>query len=296
MARLVGFIGNRPDLCNRFAAYEEHVLCTSQSVASEPPASGAATERPEGEDGAWGWGVGFYQSGEVLLKRRPLDERTELTTAQMIAEVRSDVLIAHVRRATIGAFRTDNTHPFRYRQWMFADKGTVGGFGVLRPKLHESLPRFLQRSVRGETDSELLFHLFLSFLHDAGHLDRPVVPPEDAYPALRATLGLVDRIAKQEGVDAARVNILVATPEYLMAMHRGRKMAYRALAGREDFEPLYEQQGPSKLRMPDLEPCRLCVVASDFDDDTVPEGWTEVPHGAIVSFTRTDAPAMLYQP
>src|SRR5688572_19423502 len=108
MARLLGLIANRPDLCNRFAEYERAVLTTRRR-----------------EEEQWGWGVGFFQQGEVLLKRRPLDDGREIEMGRMLADVRSDVLIGHVRRATIGAFGTDNTHPFRYRHFLFAETGTV---------------------------------------------------------------------------------------------------------------------------------------------------------------------------
>ena len=90
MARLIGFIANRPDLCNRFAEHERDILQT----------------RRESDAIQWGWGVGFFQSGEILLKRRPLDDRRELDVANMIADVRSDILVAHIRHATIGSLRT----------------------------------------------------------------------------------------------------------------------------------------------------------------------------------------------
>ncbi|MBW2458459.1 MAG: class II glutamine amidotransferase [Deltaproteobacteria bacterium] len=277
MARLLGLIGNRPDLCNRFADHERRLLHWHR-------------DDPEID---WAWGVGFYQAGEVLLKRRPIDERTELDIADMIPDVRSDILITHVRRATVGDLRTDNTHPFRYRQWMFADTGTVDDFGSVRERLLEALPTFLRRSLRGDTDSELLFHLFLSFLHDAGKLDFPTVTPEDVFPALKSSLALLDRIGREAEVEPSSLNIMLATPEYLIAAHRGAPMAYRLLKGREDFEPLFAGDGPSKLRMPDLEPCRLAVVASDFQGGDTPEGWTALAQGSMAAFKRTGEPTIV---
>ena len=289
MARLLGLIGNRPDLCNRFADYERSVLHCHFDGHFDGPRPGHF----DGPESQWAWGVGFFQAGEVLLKRRPLDDRPELDIADMIDDVRSDILITHVRRATVGALRADNTHPFRYRQWMFADTGTVGDFGTVREQLLETLPKFLRRSLRGETDSELLFHLFLSFLHDAGKLDFPLITPDDVFPALKSSLALLDRIGRGVGLGPAELNIMLATPDYLIAAHRGAPMAYRLLKGREDFEPLFAGDGPSKLRMPDLEPCRLAVVASDFQSGSTPEGWTELPDGAMAAFRRTGEPTIV---
>lgn len=277
MARLLGLIANRPDLSHRFTQHEAEAFATKRRTDEEQ----------------WGWGVGFFQNGEILLKRRPLDDRQELDLAAMLGDVRSDILVAHVRHATVGTLRTDNTHPFRYRNWLFADTGTVDGFAQVRQKLHDTLPRFLQRSLRGDTDSELLFHLFLSFLYDAGKLDHPMVPYEDVFPALKSTLGLLDRICKEAEIPTSRLNILLATPEYLVALHRGAAMAYRVLKGREDFEPLFANEGAGKLRMPDLEPCRLAAVASDFMDDVIPPDWSKVDHGAVIAFTRTGDPVIV---
>lgn len=286
MARLLGLIANRPDLCHRFAQYERQQLTVRRQVES-------GSEQEEGDDPQWGWGVGFFQSGEILMRRRPLDDRSVLDVADMIADLRSDIVITHVRRATVGELRTDNTHPFRYRQWMFADTGTVNSWGDVGVKLMETLPQFLQRSVRGDTDSELLFHLFLSFLHDSGKLDQHMVSTNEVFPALKSSLGLLDRITKEAGAPVAKLNLLVATPDYLIAVHRGAPMAYRVLEGREDFEPLFSDAGGERLRMPDLEPCRLAAVASDFDQNRIPTDWTEVPEGAMVAFTRTDDPVIV---
>ncbi len=278
MARLVGLIANRPDLCNRFARYESDVL------RARPPRRGEQ----------WGWGVGFFQSGEILLKRRPLDDRDELTIADMLDDVRSDIHVVQVRHATVGALRTNNSHPFRYRQWMFANTGTISNFGALRPRLLDALPSFLQRSVRGDTDSEVLFFLFLSFLHDAGLLDRSALGPDDVFPALKSSLALLDRMAG--GDKTAALNILLASPDHIIAVHRGAPMAYRVVAGREAFEPLFSEDATGKLRLADLEPCRLAVVASDFENDVIPRDWTALPARAMLALSRTGAPVVVTSP
>ena len=43
-------------------------------------------------------------------------------------------------------------------------------FDSIRDRLVASVPEFLRSSIRGETDAEILFYVFLSFLHDAGRL------------------------------------------------------------------------------------------------------------------------------
>ena len=273
MARLLGFISNRPDLGARVVEQEGRALSVRRKSGVTP-----------------GWGVGFYQGGEILLKRRPIDDRPEIQVLDMIKDLRADILLAHVRAATVGTLRTENTHPFRYRQWLFAHTGTVEAFPALRARLSDSLPQFLQRDVRGDTDSELLFHLFLSFLHDAGQLDRPAVDAQSARAALRATVSLVDRLVAEENAGLSAMNILVGCAEYLLAAHGGAKMGYRVIHGRSDLERLFGDGGLGRMRIPDLAASRLSIVASDFEDDQLPHGWTEVTERAIVTFTRADDP------
>jgi predicted glutamine amidotransferase len=275
MARLLGFLANRPDLGARVVLGEGSVL---------------DVRRPAGVSA--GWGVGFHQAGDVLLRRRPVDDRTEIRMAELVRELHADMLIAHVRAATVGTLRTENTHPFRYRQWLFAHCGTIEAFDSLRPRISDTLPVFLQRDVRGDTDSELIFHLFLSFLHDAGQLDRPQVEPADVRAALRSTKSLVDGLLAEEGHAPSAMNMLLGTSEYLVAVRAGAPMAWRALRGKTDLERYFGEGGPSRLRVQDLASCSCSLVASDFDDDVLPAGWTPVPDRSIVTITRSDAPAI----
>jgi len=275
MARLVGFISNRPDLGARVIELEGRALSVRRKPGVTP-----------------GWGVGFYQGGEILLKRRPIDDRPEISLADITKDLRTDILVAHVRAATVGNSRTENTHPFRYRQWLFAHTGTVEAFTTLRGRLSDSLPQFLQRDVRGDTDSELLFALFLSFLHDAGQLHRPIVDAASARTALRSSISLVDRLCAEEGTGPSAMNILVSCPDYLLAVHGGAKMAYRSVHGRHDLERIFGDGGLGRMRIPDHAASRLTIVASDFEDDQTPVGWTPVTERAIVTFTRADEPVL----
>ena len=124
MARLFGLLGNRSDLTGRVLAFEREALRVKNAAGAAPV----------------GWGLGFYQSGEVLIRRRPIDEREEIDVAQLGADVRGDVVVGHVRQPTIGTLRTENTHPFRYRQWLYAQTGTVSCFDQVRDRLMQSVP------------------------------------------------------------------------------------------------------------------------------------------------------------
>jgi predicted glutamine amidotransferase len=272
MARLFGLIGNRPDLAGRVLALESEALCA----------------RTRGSP--LGWGLGFYQGGEVLMRRRPIDDREEIQIDKLAADVRADVLLGHVRSATVGALRTENTHPFRYRQWLFAQTGTLAEFDSIRERLLASVPEFLRGNVRGETDSEIVFHLFLSFLHDAGKLDNGSVTPEAVLEALRSSIAVIEGMAAEVGGDGnEKTNLIVSNGDMLVAVHKNAKMSYRTFGGKNDAEMILGDDAQLRRRVPDLSHMHFTLIASDLDED-LPPRWKPVPMNSVVTMTRGDAP------
>ena len=147
----------------------------------------------------------------------------------------SHVVIAHVREATVGDRRADNTQPFRMRQWLFAHVGEVAGFAAMRERLVESLPDFLRRNMRGQTDSELLFHVLLSFLHDSGQLDSVDIERRGGrLGALRSTVTLIDRYAREVGAGPGSLTLALTNGRQLYALRRGSPLC---LVQRDSLAP-----------------------------------------------------------
>jgi len=280
MARLFGLIGNRADLASRVLHHEADALRVTSRGAP------------------LGWGVGFYQGGEVLMRRRPIDDHASLDVAKLAGDVRADVLVGHVRNATVGALRTENTHPFRYRQWLFAQTGTLPSFEAIRERLVGSVPEFLRSSIRGESDAEILFYVFLSFLHDAGRLNDGLTEPGHVRDALRSSVAVVDGMAAEVGGSPASINVMVSNGENIFALHRGAQMGYRTFHGKADAEALIGDDLALRRKTPELDQMSFALVASDFDDDwslaastpAAQSRWKVVPERAIVTLERGKDP------
>jgi predicted glutamine amidotransferase len=273
MARLFGIIGNRPDLAARVLAHESEAL------------------RARSKGAPLGWGLAFYQGGEVLMRRRPIDERPEIDVAGLASDVRADLVVGHVRQATVGALRTENTHPFRYRQWVFAQTGTISEFDHIRDRLGENVPDFLRSGIRGDTDAEVLFHVFLSFLHDAGRLNDGQVEAPVMAEALRSCLAVVDGITSEVGAPVANLNLLVSNGSQLIAVHRSDSaMRMRVYSGKGDADLIIGEDPQLRRKIPELQRTHFSLVASDFDDAPPNGRWKAVPDCAIVTLSRDDDP------
>lgn len=221
----------------------------SQGLGAEHDALGAP------DPDADGWGVGFYSDGEVLHKKRP-QSPPPVRWGLMVEGLRSHVAIAHTRTATVGEARADNTHPFRMRQWLFAHSGSIGGFDAVRERLLESTPDFLQRNLRGDTDSEHLFHVVLSFLHDSGHLEQVEAADDAVAAALRSTVRLVDRLVNEIGAPPPDLNLALTDGRHLYALSRGKPM-YKV---ERDHIPLSARDSaPSRAS---VEPVRYVLLST----------------------------------
>ncbi len=268
MARLFGLVGNRPDLGGPVLLAESAALSVR---VSEPPA---------------GWGMAFFQGGEVLLRRRPVDDRSELDVAKLAADVRADAVVGHVRRPTTGSLQTENTHPFRYRQWVFAQTGTVPNFAHVRSRMLERVPEFLRGGIRGDTDAELVFHLMLSFMHDQGAFDGATVEPPAIIEAMRSTYSLLESLVAEEGSGVVGLNWIVSGGEYVVGARRGASMATRIYRGKSDADTLIGDDLSLRRKVPEMERMYFAMVASDFDSEPPPT-WSVIGLGAFVVATRT---------
>jgi glutamine amidotransferase len=272
MARLFGYFANQSDRIRCAVTREGDGLRIDEGTRVD------------------GWGVGSYQGGEVLLRKRPAEQREQVNLFDLVRDLRTDTALVHVRSATVGARSLDNTHPFRFRQWLFAHTGSVPGFNAVREDLCARLPDFLARNVRGETDSEVLFATFLSFVWETGRLDDPEVDRRVMSQALKQTVEAVDAISEKHAQEKAALNCVVTNHHAMVGLRRGLAMSWVKRTGIRDCEVCRKQPDISgrEPKRVDHEALRYVIIASAHA--AMPNDWFEVPaspRGAVVAVDRS---------
>ena len=180
------------------------------------------------------WGLGYIQGGDVLLVRTPKASAVAVDLAgPLTAEIKTDCAIAQAMRdegAAVGG--TDNTPPFRFRRWMYAQTGLEGALFAddIAPRLLEHIPEYLRRNLKGRTPAELVFHVFLAMLHDEGGIDDPNLPPASTRRALAATLRLVTAELTSAGKPAAVLgNVALTNGRSMVVAHLHEPLRLRRL-------------------------------------------------------------------
>ncbi|HZZ86099.1 MAG TPA: class II glutamine amidotransferase [Anaeromyxobacteraceae bacterium] len=234
-----------------------------------------------------GYGFGYYSSGGVLLGKRPNGAPALLSLFGLTGAIHSEAIVAHARYATVGGQKDENTHPFRYRRWLFAQDGTIEGFAQVRPLLLAALPDHLRRQVEGETDAEHAFVTFLDLLRKAGHaLDDYDLDAAVAAQALARTVRQLDAWCREAGVQrSSALSLLATNGRVLVAVRRGQPLHYALLEGIVPC-PLHEIDAATPENDPRLRAHRMVKAVCIASRLTHQNGFIEVPEASAVAVSR----------
>jgi glutamine amidotransferase len=101
-----------------------------------------------------GYGLAAFEAGEWDVDKEPVAAYADADFRREATESVAPRFVAHVRYASVGAHRLENTHPFLRDGRVFAHNGHIGGLDRLDAELGADLAH-----VRGDTDSERFFAL-----------------------------------------------------------------------------------------------------------------------------------------
>jgi glutamine amidotransferase len=163
-----------------------------------------------------GWGIAFYDEGDVrILKDTKGASHSQWVQFAEQQEIRSTLVLSHIRLATDGAISTKNTQPFARelggRMHVFVHNGHV-------PDIKD-LSEFSSTAYHpiGDTDSEVAFCALLERI-------KPLWHKRGGNPILADRLDVVARFARDLG-QYGPANFLYCDGEVLFAHGHQRKQA-----------------------------------------------------------------------
>lgn len=139
----------------------------------------------------------------------------DLNLETLSAKIFSGSFLAHVRAASQGDVNRFNTHPFTYKEYSFMHNGGIGGFGKIRRTIFRDLSDELFNWVKGQTDSELFFAIFLEFMHQSNQ----TFDIQHGAHLLRKTLDYIETLQKNAGIiETNYINIVISDGKSLLTL------------------------------------------------------------------------------
>ena len=186
---------------------------------------------PQSNDHPDGWGVAFYVDGAPHITRSPTTALNDKLFERVSGVVASETVLAHVRKATVGDLSVLNCHPFQHGKWTMAHNGDVPNFDKHRDALLNRIAPRLRRYILGDTDSEVIFFLFLTHLSNFGQLSGRL-GIEDTTAALNDTIKEVRAICDAGADKPSLLTMIVTDGTTMAAVQSGKELYWSTYKGK----------------------------------------------------------------
>ena len=273
MCRLFGFRSSVESRVHRSLIAAENAVATQAAFHSD------------------GWGIGYFIDEDAYLFRTSKGAAVDDSFRRFSEGLRSNTLLVHIRKATVGEIEPINSHPFRYGNWMFAHNGTIFGFEKIQRRIKDSILPEYQRVLFGNTDSEHIFFFILSEMVRQGcALDGKCEGAIDGMIAAQQTaINQIFEWMRDLGEeDAPKINYILTNGKRLFARRAGLELFIATQKNHcPDSETCTEVNKMClsgfmpKLQMGRTRRCNHLLVSSEpIGADDI---WEEVPEGALLA-------------
>ncbi|OIO88149.1 MAG: hypothetical protein AUK32_02215 [Candidatus Aquicultor secundus] len=155
-----------------------------------------------------GWGIGSIDclpgGRNIRIVKAPHPAYRDALFSETVEQLRSPLVIVHLRDAKYGDISIQNTHPFYSKGWIFAHNGAMERY----KEIEAELPGV---KFKGETDSERYFHLILKHIRKTG----------DEARGMCSAAGWLE----ENGFEGGK-NFLMSSGRRLYAYRNGRGLFY----------------------------------------------------------------------
>lgn len=203
----------------RFAAYLGRPLLMNEVISKPKDSLIKQSERALESDvaiNADGFGIGWYNLSvselpAVFVSVSPAwnDVNLKNITHQIVSEC----FFGHVRAAEEGGVGPFNCHPFHYSKYMLMHNGGIGGFKKIKLDIFNLLDEQYFLNIKGTTDSETMFALWLTFFH------RTKKDHAGMISAWRDTLATIQSLQARHAIkDTSYINAMITDGTQMVGM------------------------------------------------------------------------------
>ena len=243
---------------------EKLLFRTKHSLVDQSLHSRLGVETTNGD----GFGVGWYGEGdEPAVYRSTHPAWNDRNLHELAFHIRSRLFFAHIRASTGTAIQQTNTHPFRFQSWLWMHNGLIRDFNRVKRELLLAIDPALFPAIEGETDSETMFFLALTFGLQ-----------EDPPSAVEKMVGFVEDVGRRQDVEHP-IQMTVATTDgdNIWAFRYSSERDSRSLFYSTDIETLRAIH-PEIPELQLVSPDSRAVVSEPLGD--VEGAWNEVPESS----------------
>jgi glutamine amidotransferase len=206
MCRLLAYKGS-PIVMDQLLYQPKNSLINQSFAAQE-------IEEPLNGDG---FGIGWYSpqlspNPAVFVSMSPAWSNRNLRS--LAPRIESTCFFAHVRAASFGDTSESNCHPFHYKEFLMMHNGNIGGFDLFKRQLRRGLSDKIYSWIKGQTDSEHFFAIFLEGMEKLG----PNYTVIDMQQQVLVALQQVQDWKKELGVteDETYLNTVISNGKFMV--------------------------------------------------------------------------------
>jgi predicted glutamine amidotransferase len=217
-----------------------------------------------------GFGVGWYGDAERPGLYRSIEPAwNDRNLRELAAQVRSRLVLAHVRASTGTPVQQTNCHPFRHGRWLWVHNGALAGFSAVKRELVLAVDPVLFPAIEGSTDSEVFFFLALTF----GLEDDPPT-------AVARAVGLIEEVGRRHGEEfPLQMTVATTDGETMWAFRYSSEGRSRSLFHSTDISTLRAQYPDNPVLHRLSDDARL-VVSEPLGN--LRGAWREVPESTCI--------------
>jgi len=221
-----------------------------------------------------GWGIGYYENDNAMIRKQPIPLYKSKIMQEIVRSIKSEIFVSHVRYKSQGKIKVEDTHPFKYDNWIFAHNGNID----IRAKLLECLNSKFKNIIKGETDSEVYFYWLMQNIEEKN----------DIFEGIEESISFIQS-NKRDGTSS--LNFILINKEKLIAL---RKAFYRI----DDYSLYYLYRKPDKLESIEFESkeTRQLIKSKNLNNEesvlvcseplTEEENWKEFSNNQLIMIKK----------